>query len=133
MIAVLCTLIFYGCSSSGSPGDKSSLTGTEWVMFEMKGIKYEPPGDEKVTITFDGTEKRIQGKAPCNTYGSTYEKSGNKLSIGSVFSTEMACDNLKTETDYYKLLTEVVSHRISGDKLYLFDSTNTIILRFRAK
>ncbi len=122
-----------GCNSSESSGDKSPLTGTEWVLYEMDGVKYEPASGKSVTLKLDSKEKNVNGKAPCNTYGGPYTKSSNKLSFGNLFSTEMACDELDKENTYFKMMQKVFAYQISGDKLYLFDSTGMVILRFKAK
>lgn len=122
-----------GCNSSESSGDKSPLTGTEWVLYEMDGVKYEPASGKSVTLKLDSKEKSVNGKAPCNTYGGPYTKSSNKLSFGNLFSTEMACDELDKENTYFKMMQKVFAYQISGDKLYLFDSTGMVILRFKAK
>ena len=124
-------ILFYGCNSSGS-FDNIPLTGTEWSLIEMDGVMYEQ-GSKNVTMIFDGTAKKIGGKAQCNTYGSAYTKSANKISFGNVFSTEMACAELETESAYYKILPRVYAYQISGDKLYFFDSVGMVILRFKAK
>ena len=132
-ILLFCVIIlFYGCSSSGTT-DNNALTGTEWVMFEMDGVKYEPASGKSVTIIFDGKEKNVGGKAPCNTYGGPYTKTSNKLSFGGLFSTEMACDELISEQKYFKLLQSVFAYQISGDKLYFLDSGGMVILRFKVK
>ncbi|HMQ78557.1 MAG TPA: META domain-containing protein [Ignavibacteria bacterium] len=133
VIAVLIVMLVYGCGSSGSSGDKSPLAGTEWVLFEMEGVKYEPASGKNVTMILDGTAKKMGGKAPCNTYGSVYTKSANKISFGNVFSTEMACAELDAESVYYKILPKVFAYQVSGDKLYFFDSGGMVILRFKAK
>ncbi len=132
-ILLACVIIlFYGCNSSGTL-DNTPLTGTEWLMFEMDGVKYEPASGKNVTLIFDGKEKNVGGKAPCNTYGGPYTKASNKLSFGGLFSTEMACDELTSEQMYFKLLATVFAYQISGDKLYLFDSGGMVILRFKVK
>ena len=124
--------VLTGCSSSGNSSDNKPLTGTEWVLFEMDGNKYEPSVGKNVTMKFDGTEQNVNGKAPCNTYGGPYIKSSNKLYFGGLFSTEMACDELKSEQEYFKILGKVFSYRISGDKLYFFDNGGMVIARFKA-
>ena len=132
IILAYVTILFYGCSSSGTL-DNTPLTETEWIMFEMDGVKYEASGGKNVTMIFDGTAKKMGGKAPCNTYGSTYTKSANKISFGNFFSTEMACGELEAESAYYKILPRVYAYQISGDKLYFFDSGGMVILRFKVK
>jgi len=124
--------VLAGCSSSGNSSDNKPLTGTEWVLFEMDGNKYEPAAGKNVTMKFEGTEQNVNGKAPCNTYGGPYIKSSNKLYFGGLFSTEMACDELKSEQEYFKILGKVFSYRISGDKLYFFDNGGMVIARFKA-
>ena len=131
-IVILMSVAAYGCSSSGSTDGKSPLTGTEWSLIEMDGVMYEQ-GSKNVTMIFDGSAKKMSGKAPCNTYGSTYTKSANKISFGNVFSTEMACGEMETESVYYKILPKVYAYQISGNKLYFFDSGGMVILRFKAK
>ncbi len=132
-IAFLFTVFLSGCSSSGSSGDKSPLTGTEWILFEMDGVKYESASGKNVTMILDAAAKKMGGKAPCNTYGSVYTKSADKISFGNVFSTEMACAELEAESAYYKILPRVFAYQISGEKLYFFDSGGMVILRFKAK
>jgi heat shock protein HslJ len=131
LLPVAAMVYFAGCSSSGS--EASALAGSEWQLFEMDGIKYEPAGGKIVTISFDAAERKMGGKAPCNSYGSSYTKSSNKLSFGNIFSTEMACNELESERAYFNLLPKTFAYQISGDKLYLFDSTGMVIFRFRAK
>jgi len=133
VLIILISALITGCSSSDNSGDNSALTGTEWVLFEMDGVKYEPASGKSVTLKLDSKEKSIGGRAPCNTYGGPYTKSSNKLSFGNLFSTEMACDELDKETAYFKQMQKVFAYQISGDKLYLFDSTGMVILRFKAK
>jgi len=132
VILAYVSILFYGCSSSGTL-DNTPLTETEWIMFEMDGVKNEPSSGKNVTLIFDGTARNVNGKAPCNTYGGPYTKDSGKLSFGGLYSTEMACDELKTEQEYFGMLAKTFAYRISGDKLYLFDSGGLVIARFKAK
>jgi len=126
-------IVIIGCSSSGSSIDNAPLTGIEWILFEMNETKYESVAGENVTMKFDGKEKQINGKALCNTYGGPYTKSSNKLSFSGLYSTEMACDELDKEQEYFSMLARVFAYRVSSDKLYLFDSGGMVIARFKAK
>ncbi len=123
--------LFYGCGSS-KVGDGNSLTGTEWVLYEMNGNKYEPAGSKDISLKFDEVGLRISGKAPCNTYASDYIIKDTKLTFGLMLSTEMACGELETEYVYLKLLPKVFAYQISGDKLYFFDLAGIAIFRYRA-
>jgi heat shock protein HslJ len=125
-------LLLVGCSSSEG-SDKSPLTGTEWILFEMDGIKYESSSGTNVTLSLVKLDTKISGKAPCNTYGGGYTKIKDKLSFWKVFTTEMACADMEKESAYYKLLEKVYKYQISGDKLYLIDFSGTVILRYKAQ
>jgi len=133
LLFLIPVLVIIGCSSSESSVDNAPLTGTEWTLFEMNDIKYESAAGKNVTMKFDSKEKQINGKAPCNTYGGPYTKSSNKLSFGGLYSTEMACDELGKEQEYFSMLAKVFAYQVSGDKLYLFDSGGMVVARFKAK
>ena len=126
-------LMFSACGSSGSNTEDRPLEGTEWILYEMNGVKLQPAEGKNVTVKFDSTENNINGKAPCNTYGGPFIKSPGKLYFGGIFSTEMACDDLKAEQEYFGLLSKVFNYRISGNKLYLLDNSQNVILRFKAQ
>src|SRR5262245_35447478 len=90
VIFALLIILFCSCSSSEG-SDKKPLTGTEWVLFEMDGVKYESAMSKDVTLSLVKLDTKIEGNAPCNTYGGGYTKIKNKLSFWKVFTTEMAC------------------------------------------
>ncbi len=135
LIAVLTvvTLIYLsGCGSSKKEGIQTAdLGGTEWVMFELNGNKYEAV--EKVTIKFDDAGKKISGKAPCNTYGAGATINSNKVLFSEVFSTKMMCDNMNDEQTFFDTLKKVYAYQTSGDMLYFFDEGGVVIFRFKAK
>ena len=133
VLMILFAALITGCSSSAGNGDKSPLTGTEWVLFEMDGEMFVPASGKNVTLRLDSDKKSVNGKAPCNTYGGPYTKSSNKISFGELYATEMACDELDKETIYFSQMRKVYAYQISGDKLYLFDSGGMVILRYKAK
>ncbi len=132
LLLIFSAILIWGCSSSNNSGS-SALTGTNWVMFEMDGNKYEPATGKALTLVFEKSSGQVNGDAPCNSYSSGYTKSGNKLSFGNILATEKACGELETETAYFKLLQRTFAYQISGDKLYLFDSGGMVIFRFREK
>ncbi len=129
---IFTVILLIGCGSS-KISDSDSFTGTEWVVFEMDGTKYQPVTGKDISLKFEGVSKNASGKAPCNTYSSGYTKHDNKLSFLQILSTEMACGELETESAYLKLLAKVFAYQISGDMLYFFDSGGMVILRFKVK
>lgn len=129
----LASLFINGCSSSKNTGMQGDLKGTEWVLFEMDGVKYEPASGKEITIKFDDTKMNAGGKSSCNTYGAGYMKSENKLSFTGIFSTKMACDDMDAEMKYLRVLPKTFAFQTSGNLLYFFDSGGMVIMRFKAK
>lgn len=134
-LLIFSSILVSGCGSSKTTKNETAvsgdLAGTEWVMFEMNGNKYEAA--EKVTIKFDEYEKKISGKAPCNTYGAACIKGSNKVSFSDVFSTKMACDNMGDEQTFFDTIKKVYAYQKALDMLYFFDSGGMVIFRFKAK
>lgn len=129
VLVIISGMLAAGCSSS-SNSHSGSFKGTEWILYEMNGVKY---GQGNVTVVFSDSSNRAGGKAPCNNYSSEYTISGSKLTFGNIMSTEKACADMDSENIYYKILPGIVSYKITGEKLYLYDSSGTVKLRYKAK
>ena len=132
LIVFITAVIFAGCGSSKGTGS-NKLGGTEWTLIELDGEKYEPVTGQDVTLKFNEAVSGVNGKSTCNTYSSACTMKDNKLSIGSVLSTKMACDDMITEIKYYNTLPKVTAYRLSSGMLYFLDSGGVVILRFKAK
>ena len=131
VITVLTVIYLSGCVSSKTGIQNADLGGTEWVMFEMNGNKYEAA--DKVTIKFDDAGKKISGKAPCNNYGAGATVISNKVSFSELFSTKMMCDNINDEQTFFDTIKKVYAYQTANDMLYFFDSGGMVIFRFKTK
>ncbi|MEO8513097.1 MAG: META domain-containing protein [Ignavibacteria bacterium] len=129
---ICAVILFIGCGTSKN-SDSGSFGDSEWVMFEMDGNKYEPATGKNITLEFKSNGRKVSGKAPCNTYSTTYTQKDNKLSFGQILSTEMACGELETESAYLKLLSTTFAYQTYSDMLYLFNSDGMVIFRFKSK
>lgn len=129
----LVSLVFNGCGTSKDTGKNADLGGTEWVLFELDGVKYEPAAGKEITIKFDDTKMNAGGKSSCNTYGAGYQSKENKLTFTGVFSTKMACDDMEAEIKYLNVLPKTFAYQTTGNLLYFFDSGGMVILRFKMK
>lgn len=105
----------------GCGGETVDLLKGDWDVIEVNG----PPVMEgtALTMTFEPEPApalaapgqfvpatgRVTGKAGCNSYGAAYTLSGEGLTIGDVFSTEMACepDIMAQEADFLDALGKV--------------------------
>lgn len=90
------------------------LSNTHWQLVNMPG---ELPGEVGVTLSFEG--EKINGKSGCNTYFSTYESDGSKLTFQGIGSTRMMCPDMEVERQYLALLGKAASYSISARQLTL--------------
>jgi heat shock protein HslJ len=98
-----------------------ALAGTSWTLTRATvpdGI-VELDEEWPVTISFEGGT--AGGRAPCNSYGGTYELTDGSIAFGSLSSTEMACGEpaMTIESAYLAALPVVDSVTVSGDVLTL--------------
>ena len=120
-----------GCSAEdGSDTNPSSFEGVPWVL--SAGIDVE--GWEKVapSASFDG--ERVGGSTGCNRYGASYTIDGDKLEIGEIAQTLIACTSPAdaVERDYLAAFQRVDGWRTEDEELVLVDSGEAELLRFRA-
>ena len=88
--------------------------------------------DVAVTALFaeDGT---LSGSAGCNSYNATWEADDDKLEIGPVASTAMACADEavnQQEFRYLELLGQADTYRIDAGTLEIFDEVGMRILQY---
>ena len=88
--------------TAGAP----ALQGAEWVVEDVGGAGIID--NSRVTIRF-GNDRRVGGRAGCNSYGAAYTLAGDRLKIGQGFSTQMACAPalMQQETTFLRLLEQV--------------------------
>lgn len=85
------------------------------------------------TITAEFAEGKLAGSAGCNSYSATYTQAGVKLTLGPALSTLMACAEagvMEQESAYLAVLPMVVSYRMEGDRLTLFNAQGLSVAEF---
>jgi heat shock protein HslJ len=127
-------LLFFEQATS-SP--ELSPVGTEWV---LQG--YISPEKEAISSVIAGTTVtatftsggNLTGSAGCNRYGGGYTLDGANLSVSSLFSTLIYCEEpegvMDQEALYLGLLEDVSSWRLEGGRLILTDADGTDLLFF---
>ncbi len=130
MMFVLLTLsILSGCvgPAGATPrGDEISLPGTTWALVQLNGD--DVTGE--ITLQFD--EEQVSGIASCNNYFGQYTLEGEKITLGPVGSTMMACLEMEDEAAYLKALSEVKELRFENEQLILLDGEGKGNLVFQA-
>ncbi len=93
------------------------LAGTSWV-----GVKADPasPADpSKITLSFE--DAALSGTGGCNRMGGDYQVVDGVMTVGAMFSTEMACEEPLMAQDQW------LSALLNGAKVAVDDTTLTLV------
>jgi heat shock protein HslJ len=90
------------------------------------------------TLTAEfGRDGTIAGKSGCNNYTGSYSVDGDKIKIGPLASTMMACTDpegvMEQETQYLAALQMAESYQVEGRVLELRRSDGTLVAIFHQK
>jgi heat shock protein HslJ len=109
-----------------------SLENTYWKLTRL--------GDDTVTVASKQSEPhlilnsgigRATGSGGCNRMSGSYQLSGDRLSLGQMVSTMMACvEGMETEQAFLKALGQVSGWSITGRQLELKDAAGQVLARF---
>ena len=128
VVAIPSIVSLAACDGSGA----NALRDTAWGLTSHAGRDLLPG----TTITIEFAEDEVSGTAGCNHYGGSYKVSGDSLSVGDVFATEMGCLEpagiLEQESAYLTALRSAVRYQIDGRRLEVLDETGTQILEYVA-
>jgi heat shock protein HslJ len=113
--------VFAGCSASSS-----KLSTTKWTVESLNGTKLTSAAN-KITFNVDSEVGKVSGKAPCNSYSSSYDEYNEQFRLNAVISTKMACDQLSLETEYFTALGRVTRYKLTGSRLSLYAGDVLII------
>jgi heat shock protein HslJ len=119
-LATIILLSMAACALPGLPtGDP--LKGTSWRLVLLGGSALIPGTEIRATFE-DG---QVHGSA-CNSYGGSYQVSGEKLTVDAMFMTEMACMDpqgvMEQEQRYLEMLGMAKTFLLSGGQLQIFVS-----------
>jgi heat shock protein HslJ len=100
------------------------VTNTKWTLTDqVSGSK---------TPTLNIEDKRISGNGGCNNFfaEATVDANNGTFLVGNVGSTRMACNDLKTEQNFFNLLEQANKYTVKDGYLELYKD-NLLLLRFR--
>jgi heat shock protein HslJ len=87
--------------------------------------------NRRPTISFDVTEKKVNGNSSCNNFFGTFEIQGNKLNFGPLGSTKMACPG-DGEKVFFNSLEKVATYAVHDDKLVMIMG-DIVVMRWKRK
>jgi heat shock protein HslJ len=96
-----------------------SLAGSEWG----------PPRGGDQTVQFDGST--VSGNSGCNRFSGTYVQDGDKLAVGELAVTKMACapERMEKERQWISMLNRTSEIDVSHLVLILKDGRGAILSR----
>ena len=107
-------LVTLGGCKSGK--EIPNLDNVKWKLTHLNGkeVVLNYPENE-IFMFFNGTEKKVNGRAACNRYFGNYEITDTKITFSSIGATRMACPG-NLEAIFLKTLEAVKSFKILSDK-----------------
>ena len=108
-LALTFLLFSAACSSSGTGGGIAPLIDVEWRVVGLTGVDAaEPDRPHEASVTFR-SDGRITGNAGCNGFFGDLDIGDDRVNIGPIGITEMACVD---RADWFALF-EVLSGELS--------------------
>lgn len=134
--ACACVAMFmFGCASGPEAANNEPLEGTQWKLTQLEGKPATAASPEKApSLQFLAADKRVVGSGGCNRLTGSYTLDGNKLTLGQVASTMMACPHgMDQEQALHAAFKKVTNWRVDGETLQLLDAGGRSIATFEAK
>ena len=115
-----------------------SLVGPTWsavAVHHGKGGVASLVQGTSINISFDG-QGRVSGFGGCNSFGGTFEHTGDSLSLGPLRMTRKACGApgvMEQENALSTALSKVSSYTLEPGSLVLRSDTGATLVRLRAE
>lgn len=107
--------------AASAPAIGGELAGSEWRPTQVGSSAISP--QSKLFVQFKG-EGTLAGQGGCNRFFGKYEISGNKIKIGPLGATRMACPGpvMNLETTFFTALETSSMFLRDSARLQLFDA-----------
>jgi heat shock protein HslJ len=119
MLMVFVSLFSLAACTAGALTTDDPLDGTSWELFAYRKTKPIPG----TTISADFAESHIRGSAGCNHYGAAYQVDGERITVGEIELTAMACltpeGAMEQEQEFMRFLTAVQTFKLTEGQLQL--------------
>ena len=93
-----------------------------WKLIEINNRAVNPPdeGAREAHMILKAVDNRVTGNSGCNSFFGSYELAGsNNISIKNIGATKMACQDMDTEFELFKLLEVADKFTVREDTLFL--------------
>ena len=131
LTAVSLAVLVTACCPCRRQGNTPPLTETMWSLTQLNGERVDSR-NFSMTLAEGG---RISGVGDCNRFSGTFEsrapqrRTGGELSVNeNLVSTRMMCPNQALEDNFLRMLREVDSWNIDGNKLMLIKEGDVLAI-----
>jgi heat shock protein HslJ len=126
-------MVLISMSSNPIRKPDASLTETYWKLIAIREAPYTPSENQREAhLKLRGFNNAVEGSGGCNSFAGTYTLEDEKLTLGPLAMTAMACiDGMDTEREFAQALSELNRYEIEGDTLRAHKDEE-LILRFEA-
>jgi heat shock protein HslJ len=119
--AALGVILLASCTASPEDPPRAALEGRDWRLVSLRGQDEEALArlPHAVTLRFEGG--RVQGFGGCNTLAGSYGVEGDRVTLGTLAGTLMACAPavMAVETALKEALAGTLRFEVAGDRLTL--------------
>lgn len=113
----------------------NQITEKYWKLVDLHGMKVKNDDWNKREpyMILKAENNQVHGSGGCNSFNGSYElKEGNRILFSKITSTLMACENMETEQEFYKVLETADNYNLVGDTLILNKAKMAPLARFEA-
>jgi copper homeostasis protein (lipoprotein) len=119
--------------SCGNPLVDSPLRGTYWKLVRLGEAPVEVAANQREPYLTFARDQLVSGSGGCNRVTGSFEVDGEKLQVGRLAATRMACPaGMEEEQRFLQSLGKVERYRIRGSHLELLDAAGAPVARFEA-
>jgi copper homeostasis protein (lipoprotein) len=120
--------------SCGNPLAESPLRNTYWKLVRLGDAPVEAAEKRaEPHLILAAREPRVSGSGGCNRIVGSFEVDGDRLRLGRMAGSMMACPSgMEQEQRFLQALQKVERYRIRGSHLEMLDATDAVIARFEA-
>jgi copper homeostasis protein (lipoprotein) len=113
---------------------ESPLRNTYWKLVRLgDGPVQVADRQREPHLIFNASEARLSGHGGCNRVTGSFEVDGDRLKIGPMAATRMACpDGMEQEQRFLQAVQKVATYRIRGSHLEMMDASGAVLARFEA-
>jgi heat shock protein HslJ len=110
------------------------LENTYWMLTHLGNAPVIASRGREPHLILNSANRGVGGSGGCNQLAGNYDLKGERLNLGQVISTLMACgEGMETESAFLEGLRQVNRWRIAGQELELLDAEEDVVARFKAR